>query len=107
MSRCDHDGEEHRHQDQGEGIRLAWRAERILEEASGLQLCLALCGRKLPADLPLRLLAAGLTQDLQASLCWKTKPVWIPSELAILRNLIHLMSASAESPKKSRDDLPF
>ena len=78
------------------------RAEHLLEELAGLQLSFSLHSSKLPGELPLRLLAEAFAQDLQGIVRWQPEAAWVPSELDLLGDFMHLLSASAKTQRRPR-----
>jgi hypothetical protein len=90
----------------------ALRATRVIDQTAGLGVEISLHARRLPGEVPSRLLASALTQDLEASLQWGEEPVRLEASHALLRHLINLLSVSERrAPPGLLDalgeDMPF
>jgi hypothetical protein len=92
----------------GSHDQAAHRAARIMDQAASLNVEACLHARRLPGEVPLRLLSGALTQDFEASLCWGNTPVLLEARPSVLRHFVNLLSASEMRPARHPlEDMPF
>ncbi len=75
------------------------RAARVVDEAVGARAEVRVFSRRLPGELPLRVLARSLGNDLKGSVRWQQGPAPLDVGMETIRDLVRLLACRLYTPE--------